>query len=526
MAIFELIFVLAALGLFASGKSYQSVMTGGLLFIGIAVLVRWGYSGRPFRPTKLDKPLILLVVAGGISLWASYDFSTSLAKFGLILASIVLFYILGRAPLQIRLSIAGGVVLFATILAIYFATQENALVESGTGSKFPLLVTIGATLRSFSPQFNLYQFHPNIVAGVLEVGLLLGVGLWLIAYHSTFTYDGDMAWRAMLPILTIALGVIALALFLTGSRGAWLAVGLAGLGWFLSEMRGASRLRVFDTIAIVAIMGSLLLLLLLEVRGPTELATSGEGSSISRAELYRGSSLLVRDYLFTGAGFGTFPMLYSAYVLGTEVIIQNHPHNLYLSIWLEQGILGLIALLWLGIGFIRAFRHWRQKQKTSGNPASGSARYLLATTSFWVMIVIFAHGLIDSVHYNSRFLPLIFMVMGLSGFLTQSRRLPSRSHSRTKLTVSREVVIAGVLVFVLLLAGRSFIMASWYANLGAVEQAKIELTDYEWPDRIPSKVRATADLSQPISLFERALAFIPNNRTAKERLAILSRTDN
>jgi O-antigen ligase len=509
---------LIAAALFASAKSFGSVMTGGLILLVIATLLRWGSRGRPFQASKLDWPLALLVVSGGLSLAASYDFGTSLAKFCLILAGVSLFYSLSGATLQLRLATATGVVLLAAGLALFFITQQNQLVEASAATKFPLLGALGDQVRRLSPQLNLYEPHPNVVIGVLEIAFFLGVGLLLVTYRSR---SDNMA---MLVGLGLALAILALAILLTGSRGGWLALGVAGLGWFISEMKGNSRLRTLDTIALLVILASLLFLLLLEVRGPAELSTSQTGGSVSRLALYQGAMGLIRDYIFTGAGLGTFPMLYSAYILEHDVVVQNHTHNFYLSVWLEQGLLGLIALLWLAGATLQGFLSWQKRHPAETVHSDESQfRRLLARAAFWAMVVIFVHGLIDSVPYNSRFLPLIFIPLGCGSFLTRHRR-PSQAKQRVNLSYPLPVIVGSViLVGGLLLWGWPLLAASWYANLGAVRQVKIELNDYEWPDRIPSKVRPAADLSPAISLYERALQLSPDNATARERLDLINR---
>jgi hypothetical protein len=274
-------------------------------------------------------------------------------------------------------------------------------------------------------------------------------------------------------------------------------------------------------IAGVTIAGSLVLLFL-GVNGSIEGFFGWIEKDLNRLRLYRDTSQLIRDYLFTGAGLGAFPMLYSAYILGIDVVFQRHAHNLYLAVWLEQGPLGLAALLWLGVAFFRAFGAWRQDQEADISLDDREASHLMASASCWAMVAIFLHGLVDSVHYNSPYLPLIFVALGLGGFL--SCQIAARPETRafwTKPVLYRSVTAGGIFLFGLLLWGGKPTMASLYANLGAVAQAKIELRNYHWPDTIPSKIRAKADLSQPVKLFEQALRLEPDNTTAQERLELI-----
>jgi hypothetical protein len=317
-----------------------------------------------------------------------------------------------------------------------------------------------------------------------------------------------------------------LGLLLTGSRGAWLAVGVAGGGWFLNTMRQSARLRIIDAIAGIAIVGSLFLLFFLDGPDPAPLSPTAEVGSVSRLPLYQGATQLIGDYFITGAGLGTFPMLYSAYVLGIEVVSQNHTHNLYLAVWLEQGVLGLIALLWLGVSFIWAYAHRSQIYPQTRRNGSFVTSNTLATAAFWAVIVIFCHGLIDSAHYNSRFLPLIFICLGLSDFLRRQKIIHPQDFRLPLISRRALGVVAGLILLVMLFWGVAPLRAMWYANLGAVAQAKIELDHYAWPDRIPMKLRASSDLSQPIALFEKALELAPNNATAQRRLGLINQSHN
>jgi len=61
------------------------------------------------------------------------------------------------------------------------------------------------------------------------------------------------------------------------------------------------------------------------------------------------------------------------------------------------------------------------------------------------------------------------------------------------------------------------------SNLGALEQTRVELSQYsrpEWP--IQDEVRRQADLSRPVRAFQRALVYDPQNATANRRLGMIA----
>ena len=72
-----------------------------------------------------------------------------------------------------------------------------------------------------------------------------------------------------------------------------------------------------------------------------------------RLDLYRQSLWLIRDYAFTGVGLGgQFALALSRYVLLIQVPYLTYLHNLYLEVWLQQGLIGAAAWVWLLTAFV------------------------------------------------------------------------------------------------------------------------------------------------------------------------------
>jgi O-antigen ligase len=66
-----------------------------------------------------------------------------------------------------------------------------------------------------------------------------------------------------------------------------------------------------------------------------------------RLEYYRRSFELVREHPLLGSGTGSFPRVYEDAVKGTEMVRTTNPHNEYLLIAVQTGLLGLALLLHL-----------------------------------------------------------------------------------------------------------------------------------------------------------------------------------
>ena len=75
---------------------------------------------------------------------------------------------------------------------------------------------------------------------------------------------------------------------------------------------------------------------------------SQPSSSIGeRMEFYSNTLKIIRNHPFLGLGTGGFENAYANEVAGTKMIPTHNPHNEYLLIASQLGILGLLLLLWL-----------------------------------------------------------------------------------------------------------------------------------------------------------------------------------
>jgi len=71
-----------------------------------------------------------------------------------------------------------------------------------------------------------------------------------------------------------------------------------------------------------------------------------------RLEYYRNSLNILRDHPLSGVGTGGFPKAYADQVKGTDMLLTQNPHNEYLLIAVQTGLVGLALLLYL---FARQF---------------------------------------------------------------------------------------------------------------------------------------------------------------------------
>ncbi len=350
---------------------------------------------RLHRTTFL--PLLLLLLWLPLNFWASVDWAASLAA----LAPILL----------------GAAVFVICLLPLAWLRQPHRVWQV-----WLLLILLSAALTFASPPFILWKpqfrlfrlplydwlralplddlvgqtIHANVIAGALVLLLPFAALplLWPLLLHTSALPKRRSARilpRVLVGLLTLCtLGLIVL----TQSRGGYLAV-VAALVVLLT-LRWP-RLLYIAPIGLLAAVGIIFWL------GPQQLfnllgADTTFGGSEFRVEVWTNALHALRDFPFTGIGFGTFdrviPLLYPyRTVNGAEV---THAHNLILQIGVDLGLPGLVAwLAFITLLFVMAIRVLRHTERASLN-------FALAAACLASLVGMLVHGVLDAATWSSK----------------------------------------------------------------------------------------------------------------------------
>jgi O-antigen ligase len=210
---------------------------------------------------------------------------------------------------------------------------------------------------------------------------------------------GLAGWRS--PFAAVAL-LLALALFFTFSRGAWLAAAGACAFVVLPVLRRlpAPRRRRLALMALAA--GTPLLLLAGALALRVERFRSllaPEGTAVLRLRLWQSALEMARDHPLGGIGLDQFLYLYPTYMHPDAWREPNlsHPHNLLLDFWLRLGLLGLVALVWAGWKALR-----RVQERGSGGPDAPPPT-LVSSALAWgaagALLAVLLHGALDNSYF-------------------------------------------------------------------------------------------------------------------------------
>ena len=483
---------------------------GPLLLAAIPWFARLFWARLPFRKTYLDLPLLLFVLTAFIGVWAAYNAETALHKFYLILGAVLFFYSLANQPEANRWIIVlslGGFGALTTAIFLWvtdwgqFQADLGLIQAAGRllGHLQPGGAGGGETLRK--------MFSANMAGGVDALLLPLTAAA---ALH----FRGEQA-KSRLYLSLALLIFLAFGLLLSSSRAAWGAtlLGLAVLGGWLHPKTAPhfSRKLVLLGVPAALILLGLLLPPALAATFSTPASPVTEVSSFaSRIRIAGDTVFLIGDFPFTGGGLGSFPGLYSQYMLVIPYFIYSYSHNFYLDLALEQGIAGLA--LWVGITLLAAAR----LKSGPGRAPGGRESSLVSGAIYASLVILLTHGIADDpVYAGSWGLILLFALPGLA--------VSTIPESELAFVKSKAVLAGGALLAVIALgAGVVFfnpLRAAWQADLGAVRMSRLQLAN--WPTGEWETVEDARQYAPTAADFERALEANPANRTANYRLGLI-----
>jgi O-antigen ligase len=219
---------------------------------------------------------------------------------------------------------------------------------------------------------------PNAAASYLELLIAPALAL-LVAPVGRFTkfLTGE------------ALVVVAVALFLTMSRGGWLASGLSVILFCLV----AWRRRWISAGPALAVAMALLLITGLEYDTIAKRIVSNDQGAVSaRFPLIKLSRDMIVDHPITGVGINNFAFAATQYALRTEFREAwfHTVHNKYLLEWAELGVFGLAAFVWFLLSTLRDGWKAAQRENQLLAPLALGLTVAIAGQMVHMMVDIFA----------------------------------------------------------------------------------------------------------------------------------------
>jgi O-antigen ligase len=202
---------------------------------------------------------------------------------------------------------------------------------------------------------------PIISSSLTQGALMAWLAFWLLHYHRKTGMNGILA--------LLALVLVNLFFLVDSSTGVVLVLSL-GLLFGLQTMRRA-KLAVMTGSLIVVVAFAFAVSPMFRtatqedvkavqeiLNGKTTFTPTGE-----RLQFYRNSLTLFSQAPVLGHGTGRFHEKYAEHVAGTKQVVTSNPHNEYLMVGVQSGLVGLgvlVALLW---ALWRAASRWEGMER-------------------------------------------------------------------------------------------------------------------------------------------------------------------
>lgn len=294
--------------------------------------VALGQSRQPFRARDLGLGFLGFGLACVVGVGVSADIGEGLRVFCFYATAFALcMAIVGAINTPGRLHTLLGF-LYATLLITGLtAFIQRIIGVAPNASLTDLTVNTGMPGRVYSTMEN-----PNNFAELIVLFFPLGLA-WCCLQK------GRKKPLALAGLL-IPLG----ALLMTYSRSGWVSFALAAVVFIaLYDKRLLLILGVAVVLLFPVLPDSIFNRIL-------TIGSTADSSNMYRVYIWKAVLQMLKDYGLTGIGLGpgNFTPVYAQYCLA-EASVASHSHMLYLEVWLEMGILGLVGFFGMYLGTIR-----------------------------------------------------------------------------------------------------------------------------------------------------------------------------
>lgn len=309
------------------------------------------------------------------------------------------------------------------LLLVFFLIVNNVEGEEKVRKLLTILIFV-STLVGLYAVWQHYTGMDLYRGGPLESRGNVFVSLGFFDHHLTF---GGYAMLVFLLASALLLAakkwglprildfaspvVLGFALVFSYARSAWLGamVGICALGF----LKG----RKFF---LLLVLGVLLLCLLIFVIEPTswdrvkEINLSKDRPESTRLRLWQTSFNMIKDKPIWGIGLGNFSRLFDRYKVEGFYDTTCHPHNDFLNVAVNSGILGLLAYLSIWVIFLR-FTLKSVRRKTKG----GFGRSAQMAGMVAIVGLLFA-SLLQCYYTDAEVNMLIMFILGFTMVLNRN----------------------------------------------------------------------------------------------------------
>lgn len=122
-----------------------------------------------------------------------------------------------------------------------------------------------------------------------------------------------------------------------------------------------------------------------------------------RLDMWAETTQYLSEHPITGAGLASYHHVIYPYRIDKKIEVFHHPHNIFLTMWVNIGLVGLVGFVWIIVWFYRVGLSEKLKVKSKKN--EDLLPYLIAAMTTFVVM-----GLVDS-PYIKNDLAVMFWVL-------------------------------------------------------------------------------------------------------------------
>ena len=365
-------------------NQYALILSFGLF--GAMLLDSWSADRFPFRVRDLGLWFVGFVFACLLAVFQAEDRNEAIRVFCFYLSAFLFCTALvGTVTNRGRLMSVLGFIYLTLVLTGLFAIYQRIVGVEASASLTDLNMNAGMPGRVYSTLENPNNYAEFIVL-TFPVSLVFCAGIV------------DRRWK------TVCMGSLAIpvvALLMTYSRSSWVSFALTAVVFLaLWNKRLLPLIPVAAVVAVPLLPDSIFNRIL-------TIGNTADSSNSYRLYIWASALAMIRDFGLTGIGLGpgNFTPIYAGYCDPNATVAQ-HSHMLYLEVWLEMGLLGIVCFLGMYLGTIR--RALRAMAK-----ADSMLRFVLIACVSSLVGVSFV-GAAEYIWFYPRVLFAFFILIGVT----------------------------------------------------------------------------------------------------------------
>ena len=329
-----------------------------IITVGVYTIGRLRDGWRRPIATPYDIPIGFLLLAGVISIVVVKDHRTALGLYRAYFVEPVAIYYVAADLMRQREYIQRAWIALAIGTSIFSLLNIEAFVK----------VAAAHQLQVGSAPSAIYG-DPNYVAMYLEPPVAVAAGILL--------FGPTRRWRLLGAGWTAVAG---LALLLTFSKGTYLAIVVAAAITVITVASWRLRIGIGAVFVAAAVVFT-------RVPAVAQRLAGTNQSIHDRFQIYSAAYDALRLHPVFGLGLGGYTFKLN------RVSPEVYPHDIWLTFWIELGILGAVAFGVIFFGLL--WRGWRRWAKVEGFERAALWGVLVA------LVLWFMHGLVDTPYWKN-----------------------------------------------------------------------------------------------------------------------------